>query len=100
MVYFQLSKISLTNRFIFVEIQFYKDEEFYDRLFTGIFLYFCQYQPRNPDWYAIVIYDTHSRESEFPVRYRALRETHLRCFYLDELGAAASESLGLLPSVV
>ena len=24
----------------FVEVQFYKDEEFYDRLFTSIFLYF------------------------------------------------------------
>lgn len=40
----------------FVEIQFYKDEEFYDRLFTSIFLYFSQYQPPNPDWYAIVIF--------------------------------------------
>ncbi len=27
----------------FVETQFYKDEEFYDRLFTSIFLYFSQY---------------------------------------------------------
>ncbi len=79
----------------FVEVQFYKDEEFYDRLFTGIFLYFSEYQPPNLDWCAIVIYDTRSRESEYPQRYRALREPHLRCVYLDEIGDTGSESLGL-----
>lgn len=79
----------------FIEVQFYKDEEFYDRLFTGIFLYFSQYQPPNPDWYAIVIYDVRSRESTFPPRYRALRESHLRCVYLDEMGESTSDSLGL-----
>ncbi|WP_366934006.1 DUF2887 domain-containing protein [Nostoc sp. NMS9] len=38
----------------FAEVQFYKDEQFYNRLFTSIFLYFTQYQPPNPDWFAIV----------------------------------------------
>ncbi|MFB2838250.1 Rpn family recombination-promoting nuclease/putative transposase [Floridanema evergladense] len=79
----------------FVEIQFYKDEEFYDRLFTSIFLYFSQYQPPNRDWYAIVIYDRRSNEKPIPPRYRALIEPHLRRFYLDELGQTASESLGV-----
>jgi len=36
----------------FVEIQFYNDPRFYERLFTSIFVYFSQYQPPNPDWYA------------------------------------------------
>ena len=79
----------------FVEIQFYKDEAFYDRFFTSIFLYFSQYQPPNPDWYAIVIYDKRSNEASFPSRYRALLEPHLRRFYLDELGEEADESLGV-----
>lgn len=79
----------------FVEIQFYKDEAFYDRLFTSIFLYFSQYQPPNPDWYAIVIYDKRSNEASFPLRYRALLEPHLRRFYLDELVEEVGESLGV-----
>ncbi|MCG6136014.1 MAG: Rpn family recombination-promoting nuclease/putative transposase [Nostoc sp. LLA-1] len=79
----------------FVEIQFYKDEEFYDRLFTSIFLYFTQYQPPNPDWFAIVIYDKRSNERNYPLRYRSLLEPHLRRFYLDELENVPDDSLGL-----
>jgi predicted transposase/invertase (TIGR01784 family) len=79
----------------FVEIQFYKDEEFYDRLFTSIFLYFTQYQPLNPDWFAIVIYDKRSNERSYPLRYRSLLEPHLRRFYLDELENVPDDSLGV-----
>ena len=79
----------------FVEIQFYKDDEFYDRLFTSIFLYFTQYQPPNPDWLAIVIYDKRSNERSYPLRYRSLLEPHLRRFYLDELEDLPANSLGV-----
>jgi predicted transposase/invertase (TIGR01784 family) len=79
----------------FVETQFYKDEEFYDRLFTGIFLYFSQYRPLNSDWYAVVIYDRRSNEATLPPRYRALVEPHLRRFYLNETEEATEESLGV-----
>ncbi|MBE9199686.1 MULTISPECIES: Rpn family recombination-promoting nuclease/putative transposase [unclassified Nodularia (in: cyanobacteria)] len=79
----------------FVEIQFYKDEEFYDRLFTSIFLYFTQYQPLNPDWLAIVIYDKRSNERSYPLRYRSLLSPHLRRFYLDELEDLPNNSLGV-----
>ena len=79
----------------FVEIQFYKDEEFYDRLFTSIFLYFTQYQPTNPDWLAIVIYDKRSNERSYPARYRSLLSPHLRRFYLDELEDLPANSLGV-----
>ncbi len=79
----------------FVEVQFYKDEEFYDRLFTSIFLYFTQYQPPNPDWFAIVIYDKRSNERTYPQRYRSLLEPHLRRFYLDELNNVPDDSLGI-----
>lgn len=79
----------------FVEVQCYKDNEFYDRLFTSIFLYFSQYQPPNPDWLAIVIYDKRNNETPFPLRYRALLEPHLRRFYLDELEDITGDSLGI-----
>lgn len=79
----------------FVETQFYKDEEFYDRLFTGIFLYFSQYKPINSNWYAVVIYDRRSNEAPLPPRYRALVEPHLRRFYLNEIEEATEESLGV-----
>ena len=79
----------------FVETQFYKDEEFYDRFFTGIFLYFSQYKPLNSDWYAVVIYDRRSNEATLPPRYRALVEPHLRRFYLNEIEEATEESLGV-----
>lgn len=79
----------------FIEVQFYKDEEFYDRLFTSIFLYFTQYQPPNPDWFAIVIYDKRSNERTYPQRYRSLLEPHLRRFYLDEFEDIQDDSLGI-----
>ena len=79
----------------FVETQFYKDEEFYDRLFTGIFLYFSQYRPPNADWFAVVIYDRRSNEATLPPRYRALVEPHLRRFYLNETEEATEETLGV-----
>jgi predicted transposase/invertase (TIGR01784 family) len=79
----------------FAEIQFYKDDEFYDRFFTSIFLYFSQYQPPNPDWYAIAIYDKRSTERNFPPRYRALQQPHLRRFYLEDIGDIKDNSLGL-----
>ena len=79
----------------FVETQFYKDEEFYDRLFTGIFLFFSQYRPPNADWFAVVIYDRRSNEATLPPRYRALVEPHLRRFYLNETEEATEETLGV-----
>ncbi len=91
-----------TEPLYFVETQCYKDEDFYDRLFAQIFLYFRQYSPPNPDWYAIVIYERRSYETPSPQRYRVLMENHVRRFYLDEIEAAAEESLriGMVKLVV
>ncbi len=79
----------------FVEVQCYKDKLFYDRFFTSILLYFYQYQPSNHNWYAIVIFDTRKNDVEFPQRLNSFRQTHLRCFYLDEMGETSDSSLGL-----
>ncbi len=77
----------------FVELQTYKDEEFYERLFGEIFVYFRQYKPANSDWYAIVIYDRRIRETPPHPRYQVLVEQHLRCIYLNELSTRTDDSL-------
>ena len=79
----------------FVELQTYKDEEFYERLFGEIFVYFRQYKPANSDWYAIVIYDKRIHETPPHPRYQTLVEQHLRCIYLNELSTRAEDSLGI-----
>jgi predicted transposase YdaD len=79
----------------FVEFQCYQYEEFYDKIFPKIFLYFQQYNPPNQDWRAIVIYDKRSRETKCPPRYLGLVDNHLLRFYLDEIDFKASQSLGL-----
>jgi predicted transposase/invertase (TIGR01784 family) len=78
----------------FVELQTYKDEEFYERLFGEIFVYFRQYQPPNSNWYAIVLYDRRSHETPPHPRYQTLMQNHVRCIYLNELDAD-DESLGV-----
>ncbi|MEA5605155.1 Rpn family recombination-promoting nuclease/putative transposase [Nostoc sp. UHCC 0252] len=79
----------------FVELQTYKDEEFYERLFGEIFVYFRQYKPANSSWYAIVIYDKRIHETPPHPRYQALVEQHLRCIYLNELSARTEDSLAI-----
>jgi predicted transposase YdaD len=77
----------------FVELQTYKDEEFYERLFGEIFVYFRQYKPANSDCYAIVIYDKRIHETPPHPRYQVLVEQHLRCIYLNELSTITDDSL-------
>ncbi|AUB40858.1 putative transposase YdaD [Nostoc flagelliforme CCNUN1] len=79
----------------FVELQTYKDEEFYERLFREIFVYFRQYKPANSDWYAIVIYDRRIHGTPPHPRYQALVQQHLRCIYLNELSIRAEDSLAI-----
>lgn len=77
----------------FLEVQCYKETDFYDRLFPEIFLYFGQYKPKNPDWYAIVICDRASHDVPVPQRYRQLSQVHLQRIYLDEIEMETNESL-------
>lgn len=77
----------------FVELQTYKDHEFYERLFGEIFVYFRQYQPPNSEWYAIVIYDRRSNEILSHPRYQLLMDNYVRCIYLNELNSNVENSL-------
>lgn len=70
----------------FVEFQTYKDEEFYERLFGEVFVYFRQYRPPNQEWYAIIIYDRRSSETQFHPRYQLLMDNYVHRIYLSELG--------------
>ncbi|MDZ8095796.1 MAG: Rpn family recombination-promoting nuclease/putative transposase [Nostoc sp. DedQUE05] len=79
----------------FVELQTYKDEEFYERLFGEIFLYFRQYKPANYEWYAIVIYDRRINETLPHPRYQFLIEHHVRRIYLNELNSETDDSIGI-----
>jgi len=79
--------------FIGVESQF--DEDFYYRFFTEIFLYLDQNKSYK-DWFAVAIYPRRLIESAIPRPYQWLVESdHIKRFYLDELGLAANQSLGL-----
>lgn len=79
----------------FVEVQFYQETDFYDRLFPSIFLYFSQYKPVNPDWLAIVIFDQESNDVAIPARYTDLAQSRLRRIYLDRMPGDRDFSIGL-----
>jgi predicted transposase/invertase (TIGR01784 family) len=79
----------------FVEVQFYLETDFYDRLFPSIFLYFSQYKPVNPDWFVIVIFDRQNNDVTIPSRYKEIAERRLQRIYLDQIPEAVESNIGL-----
>ena len=79
----------------FVEVQFYQEADFYDRLFPSIFLYFSQYKPVNPEWFAIVIFDRKSNDVAIPTRYREIVQQRLQRIYLDEISKKEQLDIGI-----
>jgi len=79
----------------FVEVQFYEEADFYDRLFPSIFLHFSQYKPKNPEWFAIVIFDRKSNDVAIPTRYREIAQQRLQRIYLDELSTQEPLDIGI-----
>ena len=78
----------------FVEVQFQRKPKFYSRLFAEIFLDFYQYDHDN-EWVAIVIYRRRSIETPAPRQYAELMQHRVRQIYLDELGEAAQQYIGI-----
>lgn len=83
------------NPIYFVEVQFQTDTEIYSRLFSEIFLYLRQNQPKN-SWRGVVIFPSRSLDTadinnytEFFTSQRVSR------IYLDELGETASLPVGI-----
>ena len=79
----------------FVEVQFYKEQDFYDRIFPSIFLYFSQYKPLNPDWFIIVIFDRQGNDVTIPQRYQEIAKKRLQRIYLDQISKNNSSAIGL-----
>ncbi|MFE1747167.1 Rpn family recombination-promoting nuclease/putative transposase [Coleofasciculus sp. H7-2] len=79
----------------FVEVQFQRDDIFYYRFFTEIFLYLGQNKP-NRDWRAVAVFSRRSIDREVPIEYqRLLLSQQVQWVYLDELEEAGNQSVGL-----
>ncbi len=80
----------------FVEVQFQRDEDFYSRFFSEIFLYLHLYASTTP-WQAVVLFAKRSIE---PYRY-LLESPLVTRLYLDELvDIQTSLGLGIIKLVV
>ncbi|MEQ9548044.1 MAG: Rpn family recombination-promoting nuclease/putative transposase, partial [Coleofasciculus sp. G3-WIS-01] len=84
---------TLDQPFYVVEVQFQRDENFYYRLFTELFIFLNQYKPTYP-WRVVVIYPSRRIEREQPLQFKELFSRVTR-IYLDELGDEASASVGV-----
>jgi predicted transposase/invertase (TIGR01784 family) len=85
----------------FVEVQFQRDEDFYSRFFSEIFLYLHLYASTTP-WQAVVLFAKRSIEPTEIEPYRYLLESPLVTrLYLDELvDIQTSLGLGIIKLVV
>lgn len=85
----------LTSPIYFVEVQFQPDKRFYHRFFGEIFLYLSKYE-RSNDWQAVVVFKKRSLDpGNLPQYIELLTSQRVRRIYLDELGEAADQSLGV-----
>jgi predicted transposase/invertase (TIGR01784 family) len=71
----------------FCEVQFQKDEQLYERVFSESFLYFYRNRDRFSDWQAVVIYPSRSTEQSQIRPYEdLLNGDRVHRIYLNELG--------------
>ncbi|MEQ8384259.1 MAG: Rpn family recombination-promoting nuclease/putative transposase [Coleofasciculus sp. A1-SPW-01] len=84
---------TLDQPFYVVEVQFQRDDNFYYRLFTELFIFLNQYKPTCP-WRVVVIYPSRRIEREQPLQFKELFSRVTR-IYLDELGDEAPASVGV-----
>ncbi len=84
----------------FVEVQFQKDNQFYSRFFTEIFLYLHQSDLDN-NWQGVVIYPQRSLESSEIYRYTQLLDPErVSRIYLDELSDIDSVGINTLKLII
>ena len=82
----------------FVEVQFQRDENFYYRLITEIYIYLGQYKP-GQSWQAVVLWAKRNIEPTIPKEYDLLFEQNLiKIIYLDEI-EPTSLGLGIIDLV-
>jgi predicted transposase/invertase (TIGR01784 family) len=74
---------NLNEPIYFVEVQFQKDERFYSRFFSEIFLYFHQSESNN-NWQGVIIYPHPGIENSPKSRYQEFFESgRVNCYYLN-----------------
>ena len=79
----------------FCEVQFQKDDNFYDRFFAEIFLYLSKTNLTN-DWRGVIIYPNGRVETDNVQRYQdMLTSGRVTRLYLDELENLNQTSIGL-----
>ncbi|QSF48228.1 Rpn family recombination-promoting nuclease/putative transposase [Thermosynechococcus sp. TA-1] len=80
----------------FCEVQFQRDNSFYERFFAEIFLYLRLYRQTFSDWQAVVIYPHRQAEQVSFEPYEMLVNSHrLHRVYLNELGSLEALPLSL-----
>ena len=84
-----------TEPIYFLEVQFQKDDNFYWRFLTELFVYIGQYKPQQ-DWQAVVVWAKRSLDPGVPIHYKPfLASKHIRRIYLDELDQIGTGSIQL-----
>ncbi|WP_448562382.1 Rpn family recombination-promoting nuclease/putative transposase [Trichothermofontia sp.] len=80
----------------FCEVQFQRDNRFYERLFSESLLCFYQNRDQFSDWIVIVIYPSRKVEQPDLAPFQVLLDSrHVHRIYLDELGPIAALPIGL-----
>ncbi|MEB3230839.1 MAG: Rpn family recombination-promoting nuclease/putative transposase [Leptolyngbyaceae bacterium] len=80
----------------FCEVQFQKDEQLYERLFSELFLYFYRQRAAFDDWQAVVIYPRRSLEQRLTLPYDPLLNSDkVHRIYLNELTNPLELSIGV-----
>jgi predicted transposase/invertase (TIGR01784 family) len=91
---------NLNDPIYFVEVQFQKDERFYSRFFSEIFLYFHQSESNN-NWQGVIIYPHREIENSPKSRYQEFFESgRVNCYYLNQLDEGDSLGVKVLQLIV
>ena len=101
---FRLDGVFLPNTtnqpIYFLEVQFQRDDKFYSRFFSEIFLYLHQTELRN-NWQGVVIYPQRQVEILESSRYSELLDSErVWRFYLDELRGVESVGISTLQLII
>jgi len=81
------------NPIYFMEVQFQRDERFYARTFSEIFLYLGE-NGSEREWQFVILFAKRSIAPPLPAAYRLLLP-NIKIIYLDELSGAKDQSLGI-----
>ena len=91
---------NLNDPIYFVEVQFQKDERFYSRFFSEIFLYFHQSESNN-NWQGVIIYPYPEIENSPKSRYQEFFQSgRVNCYYLNQLDEGDSLGVKVLQLIV